>query len=199
MKVFAVSGGLDSICASHIMRFRIDAIYHFNHKLRPQNDAMARSVERYAKVLGISLISEENRSTLQTEAEFRHARLNAIFSNRQNVELYTAHHLDDAVESYLLNCFRGHPEYIPIPKETDFGNGNKIIHEFLTKDKKYFQDYALRKGLLEYVVEDETNVLTKGSRRNWIRNSLIPEIESQKIGLRKIVKKKFYGKPNLRS
>ena len=40
------------------------------------------------------------------------------------------------------------------------------------------------------MVEDETNQVTKGSRRNWVRNDIIPQLKLQKISLEKFAKRK---------
>jgi hypothetical protein len=45
---------------------------------------------------------------------------------------------------------------------------------------------------MKYVVEDETNKVTKGSRRNFIRNEIMPLIKREKMGLDTIVKKKMH-------
>lgn len=44
-----------------------------------------------------------------------------------------------------------------------------------------------RNNLEKYVVSDETNKKIKGSRRNWVRRVLVPEMEKQKISLEKYV------------
>lgn len=185
----AISGGVDSIAAAYFLRkYGIQKAYHFNHKMRPQNDMMEQKVRAFCEKHGIKLIVKWG-SNLSTEAECRNARINTFF-NTIGGTLITAHHLDDAAESYLLNGFRGHFEYLPIPIYSSFKTG-QIIHPFLLQEKSKFQQIAKQHNLEEFVEEDETNEQIKGSRRNWIRNSIMPLLEQEQIGIKKIVKKRY--------
>lgn len=187
----SISGGVDSVAAAYILktRFGVDQAYHFNHRLRPQNDEMERQVKELCKNLGIELIVKRATTKLRTEAECRHARVNGFF-NSIGGNLITAHHLDDAVESYLLNCFRGQPDYLPIPKVSQFGQYS-LLHPFLLFEKEEFRKIARHKRLLSYIVEDETNNEVRGSRRNFIRNKIVPLLEQEQLGIRTIVKKRY--------
>ena len=100
----------------------------------------------------------------------------------------TAHHLNDWVESYLMNCMRGCPEKNPFEVETRFKNFN-ILHPFLLTRKCDFEEYIERNMLMKFFVEDETNLVNKGSRRNWVRNDLIPLMKQQDISLEKFAKR----------
>jgi tRNA(Ile)-lysidine synthase TilS/MesJ len=102
--------------------------------------------------------------------------------------IITAHHLNDWVESYLMNCLRGNPERRPFEVLTDFGNF-RVIHPFLLTKKVDFHQYIERNMMMKFFVEDETNFITKGSRRNWVRNDLIPSLKSQDISLEKYAKR----------
>ena len=42
---------------------------------------------------------------------------------------------------------------------------------------------------MQYVEEDDTNTTIKGSRRNFLRNQIIPQLDKENIGLEKVVKK----------
>jgi tRNA(Ile)-lysidine synthase TilS/MesJ len=42
---------------------------------------------------------------------------------------------------------------------------------------------------MRFVEEDSTNLESKGSRRNMIRNEILPILERDKVGMAKIVKK----------
>ena len=42
-----------------------------------------------------------------------------------------------------------------------------------------------------YTVQDESNFITKGSRRNWIRSKIIPEMIKNKLSLEKFAKRKI--------
>lgn len=101
--------------------------------------------------------------------------------------IVTAHHLDDCVESYLLNCFRGQPAFQPMKLIGNFSNF-QILHPFLLSQKKALEQFVnCYKDKIGYasrfVVNDDTNLQIKGSRRNWIRNIIIPNLRKQQINL----------------
>jgi tRNA(Ile)-lysidine synthase TilS/MesJ len=126
----------------------------------------------------------------KSEDGLRQARLEYIKNNVDCTVFVTAHHLDDATESYMMNILRGKEGFLPIPFITEVGS-NLIVHPFLFTKKADFRQYAERNDLMKFVVEDETNKVTKGSRRNFIRNEIIPLLEREKMGLSTIVKKKM--------
>ena len=98
--------------------------------------------------------------------------------------------LDDWIEGYLLNCFRGHPNHDPVPFTSNFPEFN-VIHPFLPSSKKDFSEFLLRNDWMRWVVEDETNQVVRGSRRNWIRRSILPEMTRQRLSLEKFAKRRI--------
>lgn len=189
----AVSMGVDSVAAFFYLYNKGYSVkpLHFNHKMRPQNDEMQENFRQMINDYGCVSRSEIGYGyDLKTEDECRKARLEFFKkagNNEPNKIIITAHHLDDYEESYLMNCFRGHPEYKPMNLISDFGSF-KIVHPFLLTEKKDFVQFVDRfdKGKLKkYIVKDETNDATKGSRRNWIRNIIVPEMTKAKISLKK--------------
>ena len=180
----ALSMGVDSLAAFFYLQklgYNVTAL-HFNHKLRKQNDLMEKKV----KDLNIKHYIGYGKN-LKSEKSCRDARLKFFNEAAQNSIVITGHHLDDYVESYLLNCFRGHADYRPIKLVSDF-NTFKIVHPFLLTEKKDFINFVNRwKGgyLKDFVTEDETNSQIKGSRRNWIRTEILPSMQLQKVSLKK--------------
>lgn len=196
-----VSGGVDSVVVAHWLKYsyrlKFD-IVHFNHCVQDANDEMEEKVFNFMLKMdtGGRVIKRINdgyihhKFTNTSEAglrEWRHYEMSGIGGC-----FITAHHLNDAVENYLKNCFEGNPEYTPIPWTTSFKKGFKVFHPFLSTRKKDFIDYADKHNLWDFVVEDPTNKETK-QRRNWIRNVIVPELNNQKLGLEKVVRKKFYS------
>lgn len=187
----ATSMGSDSVACLHWMlrkRYRLKAI-HYNHKMRPQNDEMEKKFQDFCndfKVEGICGFG----SNLKTEQECRAARINFFSQQAELKKVVTAHHLNDWVEGYILNCFRGKNEHDPIPLLSSFKNF-EIVHPFLLTRKKDFEQYVDRNKLNHYIVEDETNTILKGSRRNWIRHKIIPEMEKNQLSLEKFAKRKI--------
>jgi len=180
----ALSMGVDSLAAFFYLQklgYNVTAL-HFNHKLRKQNDLMERKV----KDLNIKHHIGYGKN-LKSEKSCRDARLKFFGEIAHNSIVITGHHLDDYVESYILNCFRGHANYRPIKLVSDF-NTFKIAHPFLLTEKKDFINFVNRwkNGYLkDFVTEDETNNQIKGSRRNWIRTEIIPSMQQQKVNLKK--------------
>lgn len=189
------SGGVDSVAALHyffkknISNYRVNG-YHFNHKLRPQNDLMAEKVAELCKHFNIPLLYSKATKPLKTEDECRKARFEPLKNYRDSI-IITGHHLNDCVESYLLNCFRGHQGYLPIPFYTQLKEEKDIFisHPFLLTQKEKLKQYCIKHNLMQYVEEDDTNSSIVGSRRNLLRNQIIPILEEEKFGLEKIVKK----------
>jgi tRNA(Ile)-lysidine synthetase-like protein len=222
---FALSMGVDSLGAFLWMRNRGYNLIpvHFNHKLRPQNDLMEAKFNKMCNDLEIKYFEYRSSDRFRiltsilgdadtTEAASRDLRLKFYEHIVSDVtapkEIITAHHLNDYVESYLLNCFRGHPNHTPIEFFSEFniedkqyfdGKYYRIIHPFLLSTKKDFRQYLERNNYMKYVVEDETNVENKGSRRNWLRNIIIPEMKKNKISLEKFAKNKINSRLQLES
>lgn len=188
----AMSGGIDSLAgADLLMRLNKNMrVFHYNHKTRPQNDEMEKAVIKYATDRGIPwdvYYRDEGRPT--NEASMREDRMEAFKS--LNASIVLCHHLDDAVEGYLLNTIKGCPEYCPIPVSTPLDNSMSILlRPFIRTKKQDFIDYVSYHHLDEYVCEDETNYDSEYCRRNLIRNEVMPTLEN--MGLRKVVLKKFY-------
>ena len=203
--VLMCSSGVDSIAGVHYILSKAkkaDAtkfiVIHYNHKIRPQNDQMQDSFMNFMnKELPafhkFCVTRQEDGFSLHTEAQFRETRYKHLMALFHKQVFITFHHLNDCVESYLLNCIRGHDGYQPIPFWTVYERGTKniICHPFLFTKKKDFVDYSQKHDLMKYVVEDETNSISKGSRRNMIRNEIVPILERDKIGLETIISKKM--------
>jgi len=193
--VVLCSSGVDSIAATHFFVNKIKqhnvATLHFNHNLRLQNHEMATSYRHFCVSLRIYPFVENIFCKGKTENECRTERLK-ILNEHHNTIFISAHHLDDCVESYLLNVLRGKEGFIPIPFITKLERTSScIIHPFLFTKKSDFIEYAEKHDLMKHVVEDETNKQIKGSRRNLMRNKIIPILNEEKMGLQTIVKKKL--------
>jgi tRNA(Ile)-lysidine synthetase-like protein len=188
----AVSMGVDSVAAMFWMRWKGYSFtpLHFDHNLRPQNGVMHERFNQLCSKLGIEGKSDIWVKGMGTEAECRQARLDFYKSTAGGGTIVTAHHLDDWIENYLLNCFRGHPHHHPFELESNFPEF-RVIHPFLSTRKQDFRQFLERNDWSGWVVEDETNRVVKGSRRNWIRCSILPEMTKQRLSLEKYAKRKI--------
>jgi tRNA(Ile)-lysidine synthase TilS/MesJ len=131
-----------------------------------------------------------------SESELRDIRYNLITEavNENGLckvnEVVVCHHIGDCVESYLMNCFNGVPEYMPIPLSTMRGDSCRIIRPFITTSKKSVVKYINNNNLRDWIENDPSNTDIAYSRRNWLRHRVIPEIESNYKGLETIVRKR---------
>lgn len=205
-----LSGGLDSIAAMHLLwslkKVKGGAI-HINHKMIPEDDDIQKAVESFCEHFSIPLsvvsfdeIKDDSyslHSKMSKEAYAREIRYNCLrlFQRRRKSEsgrtatFITCHHLDDCVESYLMNCFKGSPEYLPIPPYNE-SVGLPVIRPLLTTTKDDFLQYAKNNDLLSWVFEDPMNCHLN-LKRNFIRKKVLPLVSESYPGLRKVVFKKF--------
>lgn len=200
----ACSGGVDSIVVAHYLFNKLKRrvkLFHYNHCLRAQNWEMERSVVKFAEKFNLPLeirraqweLSDLERSP--GENKLRSKRLESLVEVVGDGHVIYGHHLNDCVESYLMNTFNGNPDYIPIPIMSGFDDIT-VVRPFFLTPKKAFEEYAEAYNLNEFIVVDETNSNTK-YRRNWVRNRLLPVVEEEYPGLEKVVFKimvKFYDK-----
>jgi len=183
----ACSGGIDSIVFAHFLsRGRNQPIIvHFNHRLLKDDILFENQVKKFCfdhNLLLMIKTCHEKYKKGSVEEWCRKVRYEFLYELNGNVA--TGHHLSDAVESYLFNCIRGHQSHLPIPLKT-----NNIVRPFILTDKESIVKYATNHDLLKYVVEDPLNQdLSK--TRNWIRNVVVPEINSR-FSLEKVVKKMY--------
>jgi len=195
--IVACSGGLDSIAAASFLHKTLKSsvemkLFHFNHGQGEANNLMEESVKHFAELLGVELILanteqyQPSRSS-SLEASLREARL-AAMNDLCRHQVVCCHHLNDCVESYLMNCFNGVPEYYPIPIHTELENC-RIVRPFLLTHKSDFHEHLMHNGQLGYVVEDYTN-FDSAFRRNFVRNEVLPLIKQRWVGIDKVVRKK---------
>lgn len=200
--IVAVSMGVDSIAACEFLKFKGFEVIpiHFNHNMRESNYEMASAFKNtYDGIVGIA------EKGLKTEEELRNARLGFYKKTADDTgikKIVTGHHIDDWIEGYLLNCFRGQPDRDPIPLRTHFKIDSSkpfmcdftVLHPFIISPKDALIQFLERTNKIHLVVEDETNEEIKGSRRNWIRNYIIPEMKKQELSLRKFAKRSIIQK-----
>lgn len=188
----ALSMGVDSVAALFWLRWKGYQVtpIHFNHNLRAQNGTMHERFLALCDKLGIEGKSEIWTKGSGTEADCRQARLDFYSRVAKGGTIITAHHLNDWIESYLLNCLRGHPSKVPFELESRFPDFT-IVHPFLPSKKEDFKEFLERNGWMEWVVQDHSNSVVKGSRRNWLRCAIIPEMKRQRLSLEKYAQRKI--------
>ncbi|MBN2237882.1 MAG: tRNA lysidine(34) synthetase TilS, partial [Bacteroidales bacterium] len=182
--LLAVSGGMDSVFMCHLfaqaeIRF---GIAHCNFGLRAEeSNGDAQFVEELAKKLRVPfhLKSCETKSyakahdlSIQMAArELRFAWFEELSAQENYIVYATAHHIDDAIETYFINQLRG--TGIAGLHGLKPKNG-KLIHPLLFVNRKEIESY-LKMHQISYR-EDSSNKSIK-YLRNSLRHQLLPILE----------------------
>lgn len=177
----ACSGGSDSMAIlDFVRRSHLTQVAFFHHGTNTSDQALP-VLQSYCDTHGLPIQVghiQGIRPVDQSQEEWwRNCRLQ--FLHALPGEVITAHHLDDAVETYLFNCMHGKHHTIA------YRNQN-IIRPFLPTPKSVFTSWCVRKAVPWH--EDHSN-LDLRFMRNLIRHRIVPEALKVNPGLRKVVKK----------
>jgi tRNA(Ile)-lysidine synthase len=186
--LLAVSGGIDSVVLCELCKqdkFNF-VIAHCNFQLRgeesEQDEQFVKelggkySVEVLVKRFDTEKYAKDNKVSIQVAArKLRYAWFNELLTPNSGLQtpnyLLTAHHLDDNIETMLMNLFKGtgiSGLRGMLPKQ------GKIVRPLLFAKKDELLAFA-RENDLKWV-EDSSNESDKYSR-NYIRHQLVPLIE----------------------
>lgn len=109
-KILAISGGVDSMVLLKMYQNDNIVVAHFDHGTRPSSKDDAEFVRRVCDEVGVPFVVEHAELGEQVaEATAREARYQFLYrvAREQNGEIYLAHHLDDLLESAVINLLRG--------------------------------------------------------------------------------------------
>jgi tRNA(Ile)-lysidine synthase len=174
----AVSGGVDSMVSAAILKkynYPITVI-HCNFQLRKKDsDDDALFVKKWAKKNKVPYLEkkfkvkkEKGESLQMTARNLRYKWFYETASKEGYGYIVTAHHLNDSIETSLMNIIRG----TGIAGLTGIPATNgKIIRPMLRILRSEIEEYAIQKKISWR--EDKTNKTTK-YKRNKIRHELIP-------------------------
>ena len=196
--LLAISGGMDSMVMLdlfHKSPFSY-GIAHCNFRLRGKEaDKDQQMVERMAKQLGVRFYSNsfdttayarKHKLSIQMAArELRYNWLEQIRLDQEYDLIATAHHLDDSIETLLLNICRGTGinGLTGIPART-----KQVIRPLLFASRKDIEAYVETKGV-EYRV-DASNAEEK-YLRNKIRHQVIPILQELNPSLKTTLQEFF--------
>ena len=183
-KIFvALSGGLDSTVLTHLcyqLGLEI-GIAHCNFGLRGnESDGDERFVKLIAKKMGVpffttcfetSIFSKNHKISIQMAArELRYKWFKELLLEHQFDYILTAHHLDDSLETFLINLSRGTgiEGLIGIPEVNEI-----YIRPLLPFSRNQILEFA-KNNDIEWR-EDSSNTETKYIR-NKLRHKVIPEL-----------------------
>lgn len=183
--IIAFSGGPDSVFTVEIFRnffkdYKI-YLYHLNHMIRDDAIHDENFVKKYAEESGMELVlnrcdipkfSKEH--SIGLEEAGRIVRYNDLdeLSNKFGVNtIVTGHHLNDDIETFILNFKRGSGlnGYSSIKKRD-----GKFLRPLLGVTKREILDY-LNDRKIEFCI-DRTNFIDD-TNRNKIRLNVMPELE----------------------
>ncbi len=177
--LLAVSGGVDSMVMAYLFQgagYEI-ALAHINHHLRGEESGSdAALVKSYAEKYGLPFFQldidpkEFIGCSIQDKARnIRYTWLNQISELHEFGKIATAHHKDDAIETFFINLMRG--SGLDCLGGIDATNG-KIIRPLLFASKKEIEDFC-QKNAIPFR-EDASNMSDK-YLRNRLRNNVLPQ------------------------
>ena len=196
--LIAVSGGVDSMVLWDLMEKSnyLYGVAHVNFSLRgEESDADEELVRRiaaerktpfYAKKVDAVQFSKENGVSIQMAARsLRYDFFKELSEKQEYNTLATAHHLEDDVETFLLNLNRG--------------TGVKGLAGIRSTMEKFrpllgFTKSEIRKYAAENSVEsreDKSNESTKYDR-NWFRHEIIEPWKERNPGLLKTMRQNLH-------
>lgn len=182
--IVAFSGGVDSVAIVNFLlngRKEVDLAF-FHHGTETSKKAY-NFVVKFAIKQKLNIhIGNISRTRLSHESpeEFWRNERHKFFA-KFKLPVITAHHLDDAIETWIFSSLHGNSKLIP------YANGN-IIRPFLKTPKKELVLWCKRKKL-EWVEDESNNNISY--MRNLIRHKIVPEALKVNPGLHKVIKKKY--------
>ncbi len=110
--LIAVSGGVDSVVLLEMLakKHKNILVAHFDHGIREDSKEDAIFVRQLAVKYGVKFFTKrEELGANASEEKARRARYKFLreLSEKQNATIVTAHHLDDVVETIIINMVRG--------------------------------------------------------------------------------------------
>lgn len=185
----AVSGGLDSTTlarVAHELGYRV-ALAHCNYRLRGED---SEADEQFVRDIAVELEvachiwradTEPDRNLQEWARNMRYLYFKKILNEYNYTILLTAHHLNDNLETVLLNFIKGTGlrglRGIPLYRSLPYS----ILRPMLDISRDEIHSFAIHRGFVWR--EDVTN-MTDAYLRNRIRHNLIDKL--RKFGLSNI-------------
>lgn len=201
--VLAFSGGRDSTALADVVSklYRRDklpsvaavTVVHVNHGLSPHAQDWEENAKKMCTRWNLPLVIEHvyvNKALgVGIEAAAREARYKALLKVAKDVRadmVMTAHHLDDCLETFLIQWVRGAgPEGLagmaPVRSLAKGDSTVLLSRPWLSVARSTIEAYV-RRNRLTYV-EDESNADTR-YLRNLIRNDILPILDKSRPGWR---------------
>ena len=165
-KLLAISGGVDSACLLHMYKDDPEVfVVHFNHGTRPSSNDDEKFVKSLAEKYGKKfMVGRAELGANVSEEKARTARYDFLrkTAKENNAEIFTAHHLDDLIESITINLLRGTGWRGLVPLDA-----NDIKRPLIEKNFS-------KKDLLKYATENDLSFREDPTNHedNYLRNRL---------------------------
>ena len=197
--IVCCSGGVDSVVLLHLMLSvsKNFVVAHCNFNLRDvesdndeefvRNLCKENSIKFYSKSFNTNKIKDDSNRSIQMIARDLRYEFFEDLSLELNIDhILTAHHLNDSLESFIINISRGSglDGLTGIPKKN-----NKIKRPLICFEKIKIINYAKSNDLNWR--EDSSNK-SNSYLRNHIRNEIIPKLEKLEGNFLKNFKKSIY-------
>jgi tRNA(Ile)-lysidine synthase len=183
--LLAVSGGLDSMVLTHLFK-QLDyniCIAHCNFNLRGEESnedesfikdyAAKENLEIFTTRFDTALFAADNKVSIQVAARrLRYIWFSQLLQEHSLDYLLTAHHLEDSLETFLINFTRGTglEGLTGIPQQND-----NVIRPLLPFTRSELEVYA-NKNTIQWQ-EDSSNASNK-YLRNKLRHDVVPVLKS---------------------
>jgi tRNA(Ile)-lysidine synthase len=176
--LIAISGGMDSVALTYLMyKNKLDfAMAHCNFRLRgDESDEDEKFIKNWSKQLNKTLYVKkcpvnENENTQLAARNMRYAWFKQLKKEHSFDYILTAHHLNDAIETFFINLFRG----TGLKGLTGIPQTNDYLRPLLAISREEIHNFIQENNLLWR--EDSSNSSDKYIR-NKIRHKLIPVIQ----------------------
>jgi tRNA(Ile)-lysidine synthase len=182
----ACSGGVDSMAALDFLSRNHDVtVAYFDHFTEHGMEAKI-FLWKYTQAKNIPFVCGELKGEKpkdQSWEEFWREQRYKWFDTADGI-VVTAHHLDDAVETWVWSSMHGQPKLPEIYR-------SNVIRPFLTTPKNELFDWCVRHNVPW--LDDTTNLDTK-YMRNFIRHQAMPIVQKINPGIQKTIKKKLLSK-----
>ncbi len=198
--LLAVSGGVDSMVLWHLVEQlgQEYAVAHVNFSLRGEESdedeklvhavGQQRKIRVHSQKANTNEYAQENGLSTQMAArEIRYNWFEELIADFAYKTIATAHHLEDSIETFLINLNRG----TGIKGLIGIGSNQKRFRPLLNFSKAEIREYAKSNNIR--FREDRTNDSTK-YERNWFRHKILgpwkehnPQfLESMRLTLRRM-------------
>lgn len=179
----ACSGGIDSMVLVDFLRrfpkYEFKLLY-FNHGTEHGQEAQ-EFLEYFANQTRITLeigkISRKLPEKGSHEEFWRNERYK--FLEQFNLQIATAHNLNDCVETWVFSSLRGFPKIIPYTR-------NQVFRPFLMVSRAEINEWAKRNNV--NYIQDPSNSSNEYTR-NLIRHELMPNVLKVNPGIENMLRK----------